>query len=138
MLFVQLFYKRGFSQLLQLTILIIIRLLQQQHLHFMALVYLLSTDVTNSRKIEFDSKKPKSKAISCLPESYTNVKPAFLKSKPSPPILNTPLVIPDHDYLFRNLRLEYEWLHFVSLTNEVLDVETWSAYHRKEEDHKLT
>lgn len=98
----------------------------------------LSTDVTNSRKIEFDSKKPKSKAISCLPESHTNVKPAFLKSKPSPPILNTPLVIPDHDYLFRNLRLEYEWLHFVSLTNEVLDVETWSAYHRKEEDHKLT
>lgn len=91
----------------------------------------LSTDVTTSRKIEFDSKKPKSKVISCLPESYTNVKPAFLKSKPSPPILNTPLVIPDHDYLFRNLRLEYEWLHFVSLTNAVLDVETvsWSAYH---------
>lgn len=91
----------------------------------------LSTDVTNSPKIEFDSQKPKSKAISCLPESYTNVKPAFLKSKPSPPIFNTPLVIPDHEYLFRNLRLEYEWLHFVSLTNEVLDVETvsWSAYH---------
>lgn len=35
----------------------------------------LSTDVTNSPKIEFDSQKPKSKAISCLPESYTNVKP---------------------------------------------------------------
>lgn len=32
----------------------------------------LSTDVTNSRKIEFDNKNPKSKAISCLPESYTN------------------------------------------------------------------
>lgn len=91
---------------------------------------LLST-FTNSRKIEFDSQKPKSKAISCLPESYTNVKPAFLKSKPSSPFLNTPLVIPDRDYLFRNLRLENEWLHFVSLTNEVLDVETvsWSAYH---------
>lgn len=39
-LFVQLFYKKGNSQLLQLTIMIIIRLLQQQHLHFMALVYL--------------------------------------------------------------------------------------------------
>lgn len=37
----------------------------------------------------------------------------------------------DLDYLVRNLRLEYEWLQFVSLTNEVLDVETvsWSAYH---------
>ena len=37
----------------------------------------------------------------------------------------------DLDYLVRNLRLEYEWLQFVSLTNEVLNVETvsWSAYH---------
>jgi hypothetical protein len=37
----------------------------------------------------------------------------------------------DLDYLVRNLHLEYEWLQFVSLTNEVLDVETvsWSAYH---------
>ena len=37
----------------------------------------------------------------------------------------------DHDYLVRNLRIEYEWLQFVSLINEVLDVEivSWSAYH---------
>jgi hypothetical protein len=36
--------------------------------------------------------------------------------------------------IVRNLRLEYEWLQFVSLTNEVLDVETvsWSAYHSQE------
>jgi CRISPR/Cas system Type II protein with McrA/HNH and RuvC-like nuclease domain len=41
----------------------------------------------------------------------------------------------DLDYLVRNLRLEYEWLQFVSLTNEVLDVETvsWSAYHSSKE-----
>lgn len=87
--------------------------------------------ISYDRVLEISTQLGESKAISCLPESYTNVKPAFLKSKPSPPILNTPLVIPDHDYLFRNLRLEYEWLNFVSLTNEVLDVETvsWSAYH---------
>jgi hypothetical protein len=51
--------------------------------------------------------------------------------KPNPPILQTPMSMFDLDYLVRNLRLEYEWLQFVSLTNEVLDVETvsWSAYH---------
>jgi hypothetical protein len=53
--------------------------------------------------------KPKSKAISCLPETYTNVKPAFLKSKANPPILQTPMSMFDLDYLVRNLRLEYEW-----------------------------
>jgi hypothetical protein len=52
-----------------------------------------------------------------------------LKSKPNPPILQTPMSMFDLDYLVRNLRLE--WLQFVSLTNEVLYVETvsWSAYH---------
>lgn len=134
MLFVQLFYKRGCSQLLQLIDHNLSATTATSSFHgtdISIFQHPLSTDVTNSPKIEFDSQKPKSKAISCLPESYTNVKPAFLKSKPSPPILNTPLVIPDHDYLFRNLRLEYEWLDFVSLTNEVLDMETvsWSAYH---------
>ena len=84
-----------------------------------------------SRTFEFKGQKPKSKAISCLPEAYTNVKPAFLKSKPNPPILQIPMSMSDLDYPVRNLRLEYEWLQFVSLTNEVLDVETvsWSAYH---------
>jgi hypothetical protein len=54
-----------------------------------------------------------------------------LKSKPNPPILQTPMSMSDLDYPVRDLRLEYEWLQFVSLTNEVLDVETvsWSAYH---------
>ena len=86
---------------------------------------------SDSRTFDFKGKKPKSKAISCLHETYTNVKPAFLKSKPNPPILQTPMNMFDLDYLVRNLRLEYEWLQFVSLTNEVLDVETvsWSAYH---------
>ena len=73
----------------------------------------VSSTFSDSRTFEFKGQKPKSKAISCLPETYTNVKPAFLKSKPNPSIL------------------QYEWLQFVSLTNEVLDVETvsWSAYH---------
>jgi hypothetical protein len=91
----------------------------------------VSSTFSDSRTFEFKGQKPKSKAISCLPETYTNVKPAFLKSKPNPPILQTPMSMFDLDYLVRNLRLEYEWLQFVSLTNEVLDVETvsWSAYH---------
>ena len=36
---------------------------------------------------------------------------------------------PTYTYLTRNLCFEYKWLQFVSLTNEVLDDETWSAYH---------
>ena len=89
----------------------------------------VSSTFSDSRTFEFKGQKPKSKAK--LPETYTNVKPAFLKSKPNPPILQTPISMSDLDYLVRNLRLEYEWLQFVSLTNEVFDVETvsWSAYH---------
>ena len=47
----------------------------------------VSSTFSDSRTFEFKGQKPKSKAISCLPEAYTNVKPAFLKSKPNPPIL---------------------------------------------------
>jgi hypothetical protein len=88
----------------------------------------VSSTFSDSRTFEFKGQKPKSKTINCLPETYTNVKPAFLKSKPNPPILQTPMSMSDLD---RNLRLEYEWLQFVSLTNEVLDVAivSWSAYH---------
>jgi hypothetical protein len=88
----------------------------------------VSSTFSDSRTFKFKGQKPKSKAISCLPETYTNVKPAFLKSKPNPPILQTPMNMSDLD---RNLRLEYDWLQFVSLTNEVVDVVivSWSAYH---------
>jgi hypothetical protein len=68
----------------------------------------VSSTFSDSRTFEFKGQKPKSKAISCLPETYTNVKPAFLKSKPNPPILQTPMSMFDLDYLVRNLRLEYE------------------------------
>lgn len=42
-----------------------------------------------------------------------------------------PAGISDHDYLFHNIRLECEWLKYVSSTEEVKEVETvpWSAYH---------
>jgi hypothetical protein len=56
-------------------------------------------------------------SIALLLTTFTNVKPAFLKSKPNPPILQPPMSMFDLDYLLRNLRLEYEWLQFVSLTN---------------------
>jgi hypothetical protein len=44
----------------------------------------VSSTFSDSRTFEFKGQKPKSKAISSLPETYTNVKPAFLKSKPNP------------------------------------------------------
>jgi hypothetical protein len=80
----------------------------------------VSSTFSDSRTFEFKGQKPKSKAISCLPETYTNVKPAFLKSKPNLPILQTPMSMFDLDYLVRNLRLEYEWLQFVSLVLDMM------------------
>jgi hypothetical protein len=49
----------------------------------------VSSTFSDSRTFEFKGQKPKSKAISCLPETYTNVKPAFLKSKPIALLLTT-------------------------------------------------
>jgi hypothetical protein len=63
-----------------------------------------------SRTFEFKGQKPKSKAICCLPETYTNVKPAFLKSKPNLPILQTPMSMFDLDYLVRNVAVVAEGL----------------------------
>lgn len=41
------------------------------------------------------------------------------------------LVIFDYDYFFGNFCFEYEWFNFVSLINEVLDVEIvlWLVYY---------
>jgi hypothetical protein len=56
--------------------------------------------------------------------------PAYLKSKPSPPPITTPLVLNNYDHSLRSLPMEYEWLQFVSLTDEVVEVETVSwSYH---------
>ena len=127
-LFVQPFCKKIYSQRRQLTTYIIILLQEQQQLHIMAPVYLFFSIQFRQHSLipeRLNSKvKSQSIAISCLPETYTNVISAFLKSKPNPPILQTPMSMFDLDYLVRNLRLEYEWLQFVRLTNEVLDVET--------------
>ena len=77
------------------------------------------------------AKKPISKKVSNLPDSYTNIRPAFLKSKPTPPIVQTPATTVNQDYLVKNLRCEYEWLQSVSLTQDVFNTETvsWSSYH---------
>ena len=62
------------------------------------------------------SDKPKSKKISSLPETYTNVRPACLKAKPEPPILETPPTVFDGTYIYKNIMAEYEWLEHVNLT----------------------
>ena len=86
--------------------------------------------VGGKRNIDFLVERPKSRKVSCLPESYTNVMPAYLKSKPSPPPITTPLVLNNYDHSLRSLPMKYEWLQFVSLTDEVVEVETVSwSYH---------
>ena len=39
--------------------------------------------------------KPNSKKISPLPETYTNVRPAYLKAKSEPPVLEIPPTVSD-------------------------------------------
>ena len=68
------------------------------------------------------------KKVSELPDSYTNVHPAFFaKKNPSPPKSNvTYTSLPSV-----SLTNEYEWLQKFSLTQEVGDEVSirWSAHH---------
>ena len=67
--------------------------------------------------------KPKSKKTSSLPESYTNLRPAYLKAKPQPSFLETPLTVSDQTYIYKNIMAEYEWLEHVNLTADVVSDE---------------
>ena len=52
----------------------------------------------------------KTKTVLELPDSYTNIRPAFFKKKnPSPPRAEG-LIVPGIDLLKPQLALEYEWL----------------------------
>ena len=73
-----------------------------------------------------------SKQVPSLPDSYINVKPAFMKSKPlSPKSAEMIQKLQDHDYLGENLLNEYEWLNEARLIVEDANLETisWSAFH---------
>ena len=76
--------------------------------------------------------KPNSKQIQSLPDAYSNVKPAFLKSKPKPPnIPGMTMKLPNDDYLTDILKDEYEWLNVVHITTEEMDKEnlSWSSFY---------
>ncbi|CAC5386108.1 unnamed protein product [Mytilus coruscus] len=60
--------------------------------------------------------RPSSRQVTSLPDKYVNIRPAYLKTKPTPPNThNTILKLPDHDYLEESLQCEYEWLNESSL-----------------------
>lgn len=94
-----------------------------------------STDTPEPRDLRFLQEKPTSKKVSNLPETYTNIPPAFLKTKPTPPTVETPVQTPDQEYLLQNLRLEYDWLQHFSSTQDVSDTESvsWSSHHASQE-----
>ena len=69
----------------------------------------------------------KVKRIPELPDSFTNIDPAFFtKKKPSPP--QSGATDPGPGLLRPQLALEYEWLEKVTVTDGPVDV-TWSAHH---------
>ena len=73
-------------------------------------------------------REQKVKTVPELPDSFTNVCPAFFtKKKPSPP--KESVVLVDTISLLKpQLEMEYEWLDKVTLTDGPVDV-TWSAHH---------
>ncbi|KAI9516361.1 hypothetical protein NQZ68_017564 [Dissostichus eleginoides] len=80
----------------------------------------------------------KVKVIPELPDSFTNIRPAFFTKKyPVPPKSNVTEDIvtgPDNSLHITQLALEYEWLEKVAVTDGPVDV-TWSAHHASKKRH---
>ncbi|KAK1899550.1 Centromere protein O [Dissostichus eleginoides] len=80
----------------------------------------------------------KVKVIPELPDSFTNIRPAFFTKKyPVPPKSNVTENIvtgPDNSLHMSQLALEYEWLKKVTVTDGPVDV-TWSAHHTSKKRH---
>jgi len=75
----------------------------------------------------------KVKKVPELPETYTNVCPAYITKNPNPP----PVVchsFPAPESIQSHLKEEYSWLEDVFLTEDVADAVciTWSAHHAKQ------
>ena len=69
----------------------------------------------------------KVKTVPELPDSFTNIRPAFFtKKKPSP--LQSGVTHPDTSLLRPQLAMEYEWLKKVTVTEVPVDV-PWLAHH---------
>jgi hypothetical protein len=70
------------------------------------------------------------KRVPALPESYTNVKPAYLRVSPEPSAAPNG-VVESMGSISTNPSLKYAWLEIVNLTEDVNESAsiTWSAYH---------
>lgn len=80
----------------------------------------------------------RAKKVPELPESYTNIPPAFFRKKIPAPSTIDDISLPDPSLFQRNLRLEYEWLEKVHGTTDVDDSSniTWSAHHASQQRTK--
>ena len=80
------------------------------------------------QQLKFEPEKVRS--VPELPDTFTNISPAFFQTKnPVPP--NTAIPKPPTDILGPQLALEYQWLDKVIVTQEIDDAVnlTWSAHH---------
>ncbi|KAK6167166.1 hypothetical protein SNE40_021261 [Patella caerulea] len=71
----------------------------------------------------------KVKKVQELPEEYTNIRPAYITKKSTPPVASKSLPLPE--LLRSHFTEEYTWLEEVYLTENVADAVniTWSAHH---------
>ena len=90
-----------------------------------------TTDSEGEKREPLQLGDKKTKTALELPNSYTNIRPAFFRKKnPFPPRAEG-LIVPGIDLLKPQLTLEYEWLEKVCVTEDVdgaVNV-TWSAHH---------
>ncbi len=73
------------------------------------------------------------KKVPDLPESYTNIPPAFFHKKNPEPSVIDDISLPNPSLFQEEIRLEYEWLEKVHVTTDVDDSSnvTWSAHHAR-------
>ena len=83
------------------------------------------------------AERPSAKKVPPLPESYTNVRPAyFTATTPLPPKSQNLLPLKP-DSLYRSLDMEFQWLNHVSITETAeggIPI-TWSTYHASKNRH---
>ena len=91
----------------------------------------INNNFGEQREMLHIAERQSTKKVPPLPESYTNVRPAyFTASSPLPPKCQNLLPLKP-DTLYRGLNIEFQWLNHVSITETVEGGTpiTWSTYH---------
>ena len=90
-----------------------------------------SSDNVGEARILANVAEGRTKKVPDLPESYTNIPPAFFRKKNPEPSIRDDFSLPDPSLFQEEVKLENEWLEKVHNTTDVDGSPnvTWSAHH---------